>query len=429
MQTSTKLRESKRAKVALIVPESAVFRFSFCDVTENEQHSMPTLRAYITHDLLRATGILEEDKGFVDLIYSNYVDLLTTRGWKLTQNELTDAMQRSSGGPTDHHMVELRKAGANECDNPMGPGVYDYSRAIVAASVSGAFAIIDGYKIAINWSGGMHHACYEKMSGFCYLNDISEAIKVLLTKFQSVLYIDIDVHHGDGVEEDWKLDSRVITCSCHYFDGLYFPSTGWEPITVDDDTGNVRINLPMSGQFSDEKFMYLMDSIVRLIVNQLQPDVIVLQSGADSLAGDPLGVFNLSGVGHSSVITICKSLNLPMLVVGGGGYNLVNVPRAWALETAIATEERLPPWEDMIPKCGKVTRYIMKGADSWVPVDFHATDDNSSDYLENLIHYVARALIKRNERLKELSELTTPDKTTTSSDDGKHEVEVVDFDE
>jgi len=414
------MRVNRKAKVALIVPESAVFRFSFCDVTDNESHPMPTLRAYIVHDLLRASGILEKDKGFVDLIYSNYVDLVKTKKWTFEENVLTDAMLRSSGGPSDHHMVELRKAGANDGDNPMGPGVYDYARAIVTASVSGAFALIDGYKIAINWSGGMHHACFEQMSGFCYLNDISEAIKVLLQKFDSVLYIDIDVHHGDGVENDWKTDNRVITVSCHYFDGHFFPSTGWEPILIDSESGNIRINLPMAGHFSDEKFMYLMDSVIRIVVKELTPDVIVLQSGADSLAGDPLGVFNLSGIGHSSVITICKSLNIPMLVVGGGGYNIVNVPRAWALETAIATDERLPAWDETIKKCTSLSRYVMEGVDSWLPPDFHCTDDNSSDYIENLIHCIAHALVKRNDLFQQITS-TTPPIVTSYSPNGREE--------
>eukprot|EP00915_Cephaloidophora_sp_WS-2016_P005062 GHVH01006739.1.p1 GENE.GHVH01006739.1~~GHVH01006739.1.p1 ORF type:complete len:400 (+),score=55.09 GHVH01006739.1:50-1249(+) len=374
------------ASVALVVPESAVFRFSFADFGD-VSHPMPTLRAYITHDLLRASGILEPSAKLIDLVYSSCSDLEKT-GWTLESTHLTDALLRASGGSTDQHSLDLPLVGAGE-DNPIGPGVFDYSRAIVAASVTAAECLNAGYKVAINWSGGMHHACHNKMLGFCYLNDISAAMKVLLRRFNSVLYIDIDVHHGDGVENDWVGDNRVTTLSIHYYDGLYFPTTGYVPIDIGPN-GAIRVNLPMAGNLADHRFTFIMKQVVDLLVRAKHPDCVVLQSGADSLAGDPLGFSNISGVGHASIVTLLKGLDIPLLLLGGGGYNMINVPRVWAIETAIATGVKLPPWSVVERKCSPLIRMVMDGIRTWVVPNFNVIDSNTSKTVDHLLRYVQR---------------------------------------
>ncbi|VDN34211.1 unnamed protein product [Gongylonema pulchrum] len=176
--------------------------------------------------------------------------------------------------------------------------------------------------IAINWSGGLHHAKKREASGFCYVNDIVIGILELLKYHPRVLYIDIDIHHGDGVQEAFYLTDRVMTVSFHKYGNYFFPGTG-DMYDVGQDTGRYfSVNVPMKEGMDDENYHSLFKPIVRAVIECYNPSVIVLQCGADSLGCDRLGCFNLSFSGHGECVDFVRSLGIPMLVVGGGGYTL-----------------------------------------------------------------------------------------------------------
>jgi len=180
------------------------------------------------------------------------------------------------------------------------------------------------------------------------VNDIVLAILQLLRTYPSVLYIDIDVHHGDGVEEAFWSTDRVMTLSIHKYDGLnFFPGTGDLDRTGPDNEGNPgshhTVNVPLSDGIDDDQYVYLFKNVVGMCVGRFQPNAIVLQCGADSLAGDRLGRFNVQVQGHGACVEYCKSLKIPLLLVGGGGYTPRNVARAWAHETSIAIGCTLDP--------------------------------------------------------------------------------------
>jgi histone deacetylase HOS2 len=195
--------------------------------------------------------------------------------------------------------------------------------------------------IAINWSGGLHHAKKAEASGFCYMNDIVLAILQLLRTHPRVLYIDIDVHHGDGVEEAFSSTDRVMTLSFHKYDKeVFFPGTGPLDSTGPESNNNPgahhTVNVPLNDGIDDEQYVSLFKTVVQSCVDRYQPTAIVLQCGADSLSGDRLGPFNLQVQGHGECVAFCKSLRLPLMLIGGGGYTPRNVARAWANETSIA---------------------------------------------------------------------------------------------
>ena len=149
-----------------------------------------------------------------------------------------------------------------------------------------------------------------------------------------MLYIDIDIHHGDGVEEAFYLTDRVMTCSFHKFKD-YFPGTGHI-----DDIGKEKgtfhsVNFPLDEGLDDESFKQIFDPVINRIMETFKPDAVLLQGGADSLSGDRLGCFNLSVKGHGYAAEFMKKFNIPILFFGGGGYTLRNVPRCWAYETSI----------------------------------------------------------------------------------------------
>lgn len=200
--------------------------------------------------------------------------------------------------------------------------------------------------VVINWSGGLHHAKRSEASGFCYVNDIVLAILELAKYHRRVLYIDIDIHHGDGVEEAFYTTDRVMTVSFHKF-GDYFPGTG----SIEDighDKGKLySLNCPLKDGIDDESYEQLFKPIMTKVMEKYDPDAIVFQSGADSLSGDRLGCFNLSIKGHAECLKFMTTFGKPMLVLGGGGYTIRNVARCWAYETGCLLNadlaDTLPP--------------------------------------------------------------------------------------
>jgi histone deacetylase 1/2 len=164
----------------------------------------------------------------------------------------------------------------------------------------------------------------------------------LLRYHPRVLYIDIDVHHGDGVEEAFYTTDRVMTCSFHKY-GEFFPGTG-ELRDIGYGKGkNYSCNFPLRDGITDESYKSVFEPVISKIMEHYQPTAVVLQCGSDSLAGDKLGSFNLSMRGHANCVEFVKSFKLPLLLLGGGGYTMRNVSRAWAYETGIAAGQELHP--------------------------------------------------------------------------------------
>ncbi|XP_072968762.1 histone deacetylase 6 [Typha angustifolia] len=221
-------------------------------------------------------------------------------------------------------------------DCPVFDGLFQFCQASAGGSIGAAVKINRGdADIAINWAGGLHHAKKCEASGFCYVNDIVLAILELLKFHRRVLYVDIDVHHGDGVEEAFFTTDRVMTVSFHKY-GDFFPGTGHISDVGDKQGKYYAVNVPLSDGIDDESFRGLFRSIIQKVMDVYQPDVVVLQCGADSLAGDRLGCFNLSVKGHADCLRYLRSFNVPLMVLGGGGYTIRNVARCWCYETAVA---------------------------------------------------------------------------------------------
>ncbi len=170
-------------------------------------------------------------------------------------------------------------------------------------------------------------------NGFSPLTaDIVLAILELLRFKKRVLYIDIDVHHGDGVEEAFYTTDRVMTVSFHKY-GEYFPGTGE---LRDIGIGNGKhyaVNFPLRDGIDDTTYETIFEPVIQAVMKYYQPEAVVLQCGGDSLSGDRLGCFNLSMRGHANCVNYVRSFGLPTLVLGGGGYTMRNVARTWAYET------------------------------------------------------------------------------------------------
>ena len=227
-------------------------------------------------------------------------------------------------------------------DCPVFDGLYDFCARYTGASMEGAAKLNnDQCDIAINWAGGLHHAKKFEASGFCYVNDIVIGILELLKVFPRVLYIDIDIHHGDGVQEAFYLTDRVMTVSFHKYGNYFFPGTG-DMYEIGAEVGRYySVNVPLKEGMDDASYETVFKPVIRYVVDYYQPSAIVLQCGADSLAHDRLGCFNLSTKGHGECVDFVKKFNIPLMVLGGGGYTVRNVARCWAYETSICVDQDL----------------------------------------------------------------------------------------
>ena len=158
-----------------------------------------------------------------------------------------------------------------------------------------------------------------------------------------VLYIDIDLHHGDGVQEAFYSTDRVFTLSFHKYDPEnFFPGTGNYDEVGASSGKHHCLNVPLRDGIDDPSYISLFKSIVEPVLVAYRPTSIVIQCGADSLGCDRLGRFNLSIVAHGECIEFIRSFNIPLLILGGGGYTVKNVARCWAYETSLALQKELP---------------------------------------------------------------------------------------
>jgi histone deacetylase 3 len=168
----------------------------------------------------------------------------------------------------------------------------------------------------------------------------------LLRYHPRVLYIDIDVHHGDGVQEAFYGSDRVMTLSFHKFGNGFFPGTG-DLYEIGTKEGKYySVNVPLQDGIDDAGYLYIFKPIVQAAIYYYKPTAIVLQCGADSLGCDRLGCFNLSIRAHGECIRFVRGFGIPTLVLGGGGYTIRNVSRCWAYETSVILQE---PLDNHIP--------------------------------------------------------------------------------
>lgn len=275
-------------------------------------------------------------------------------------------------------------------DCPIFDGMYDYLSIYTGASLDASRKLISGMSdIAINWSGGLHHAKKSEPSGFCYTNDIVLAILNLLRVHPRVMYIDIDLHHGDGVQEAFNTTDRVMTVSFHKFNGEFFPGTG-----SIDEVGigagkNYAINVPLKDGIDDDSYIHLFKLIMEPLITKFQPTCIVQQCGADSLGYDRLGCFNLNIRAHGECVRFIKSFGIPMLVLGGGGYTPRNVSRLWCYETSVLNDVTL---ELKIPQ--NIPTFDWFGPDYSLHPQLEGRLDNknSKKYLESVKNYILEQL-------------------------------------
>lgn len=335
-------------------------------------HPMKPHRIRMTHNLL--------------LNYGLYRKMEIYRPHKATQDEMTKFhsdeyirfLRSIRPDNMNEYSKQMQRFNVGE-DCPVFDGLYEFCQLSAGGSVASAVKLNkQAAEICINWGGGLHHAKKSEASGFCYVNDIVLGILELLKYHQRVLYIDIDVHHGDGVEEAFFTTDRVMTVSFHKY-GEYFPGTG-DLRDIGAGKGKYyAVNIPLRDGMDDESYESIFVPIMTKVMETFQPSAVVLQCGADSLTGDRLGCFNLTVKGHGKCVEFVKKYNLPFMLLGGGGYTIRNVSRCWTYETSVALGVEIAnelPYNDYFEYFGPDFKLHISPS--------NMTNLNTTDYLDKV---------------------------------------------
>lgn len=247
-----------------------------------------------------------------------------------------EVLKRASSGKID---LETIKRGLGTVDCPVVPGIYEWSSVVAGGTLLAMRALVDGkVNIAFNLYGGLHHGMRDHAEGFCYLNDIAVAIPEALEKGLKVAYVDLDAHHGNGVQEAFYSEKKVLFVSVHETGHSLYPWGGWEQELGQGEGFGYNINIPLEPESDDEVFIYVMDTIVVPLLEVFSPDLLVAQIGADTLLSDPLTHLSLTNNGYAYGIKRLASLGCPVLALGGGGYDIYRTARCWTLAWAIFNE-------------------------------------------------------------------------------------------
>jgi acetoin utilization protein AcuC len=292
-------------------------------------HPLRNVRLRLTHDLIRAHGLL-------DLPTTQVVESRTASPDEMLafhDPAYLDTLRRADGGEAGG---DLFRYGLGTADNPIFPGVYEWSALVAGASLQAMELVAAGRAdVAFNIAGGLHHAHRAKASGFCYVDDPGVIIAHLVERGLRVAYVDIDVHHGDGVQWAFYDTDRALTLSLHESGLSLFPGTGFVEEAGKGKGQGFSVNVPLAPDTDDEIFTWAFDQVVPPILAAYAPDILVTQLGADMHRTDPLANLSLTTRGFAHAVRAFRATGRPWIALGGGGYDVANVPRAWTLAWSI----------------------------------------------------------------------------------------------
>ncbi|MDA8390339.1 MAG: acetoin utilization protein AcuC [Gammaproteobacteria bacterium] len=300
-----------------------------------KNHPLAIPRVSLAFDVIRAYGALSDDEFRVSRVATpRELERFHTRDY-------IQALRRSEAFGHVRHEDRLRHA-LGTLENPYFPGVFHTPALATGGSIQGAEEVLAG-RHAFSPAGGMHHAMPDQARGFCYFNDVVLAILTLRDAGRRVLYLDLDAHHGDGVEAAFWDDPAVLTVSVHMDTAYAYPFHGG---TLQDQGGPLApgssLNVPLPKGTGDADYLAVLRHILPVACARFAPDVIVLQAGTDALHGDPLGRFRLSTAGFLAAVADVIGVGLPILVTGGGGYHPLLLARAWTGVWALLSGRELP---------------------------------------------------------------------------------------
>lgn len=313
------------------------------------RHPLQQVRLQMVHRLIGAYGLFAPD-GPIDWITpspASEEEIL-----RVHAPEFVEAVQRAGEADAASLLTTsyLNRYGLGPGDTPAFPGMYEAAALYAGGTVDAARLVLSGeYDTAFNVAGGLHHAHPGRASGFCTFNDLAMGIHTLLDGgCRRVAYVDIDAHHGDGVQDCFYDDGRVLTVSLHESGRYLFPGTGFPSEIGEGEGEGTSINVPFYPYTDDAIWHDAFDAVVPRVLDRFAPDAYVFQFGADAHWQDPLAHLMLTSRGwmHAVEKLLALAEGKPIIVTGGGGYNIRTVARLWTMVTAACAGVELP---DAVP--------------------------------------------------------------------------------
>ncbi len=318
-------------------PQTAfIYSERYQDFDYGPDHPLRNMRLALTYELCQAYGLLS-------LLNTRLIQARDATEEEVAAFHRADYVDVFRAADRGHPPPNVWDYGLGTSDNPIFPGAYAWSLLSTGGSLQ-AMELVDSGEVecAFNPAGGLHHAAAARATGFCYFNDASVLIKHLLRRGRRVAYVDIDAHHGDGVQFGFYDTDRVLTISIHESGESLFPGTGFvEEIGRGRGIG-YAVNVPLLAGSDDEVFLWALDQVVPPLLAAFNADVVVTQLGADTHRTDPLTNLALTTTGFAEAVRRLQPFCRKWIALGGGGYNLENVPRSWTLAWAIMNRREIP---------------------------------------------------------------------------------------
>jgi acetoin utilization protein AcuC len=309
--------------------------FVYCPALEKypfpPDHPFNTTRALKARDLIRSLGWLPGGEQ-AEIDCSPAPRPLLER---FHTARYLDSLQKASAGDWNYDLLRM---GIGTGDCPVFPGMYEHSVLAAGATKAAADAILAGRaEVVFNPHGGFHHAFPERAAGFCYINDQVLGCLTLADAGKRVLYLDIDVHNGDGVAFAFQSRRDVMTISLHENPRILFPGTGFEDEIGTGEGRGFCVNIPLPVGTYDKAYLHAFEEVALPLIEVFQPDAFEIELGTDALAQDPLAHLQLTNNTYVEVLRRVAAFGKPVLMTGGGGYNIENTVRAWALSWSVLT--------------------------------------------------------------------------------------------
>ena len=310
------------------MPRAAfVYTDAFTDYHLSDTHPLQQRRLQMTHRLLESLGAFDgPGSTLIAPTPATRADLL-----RVHTPQYLDALRALSAGETVPHRAQF---GFGSPDNPPFAGMWEASLLYAGASLDCARLVLEGgYDAAFNTSGGLHHARPDRAAGFCTVADIPLVACFLLDRgVKRVAVVDIDAHHGDGTQAFFYDDPRVLTLSVHESPETLYPRKSGFAGEVGVGPGRgFNLNLPLAAGTGDAECREAFDAAFLPKMAAFDPEIVILQVGADAHKSDPLAHLCLTSRGWLGLAEAVITPGRPVIALGGGGYHLESVARLWSL--------------------------------------------------------------------------------------------------
>ena len=295
-------------------------------------HPFKTTRAKVVYELCHRYNLL--DRPWIEIIKP---EPLCLEELSLFHN--IEYLKLLEAASSKAFTFEMFGCGLGTDENPVFEGLFNLVALSAGATYKGTELLVrQGFSVAFNIFGGFHHAGRSHAEGFCYINDAGIVISYLLNEGFKVAYIDLDAHHGNGIQDAFYNDNRVLKISLHESGKTLYPWSGNETEIGEGAGKGYNINIPLPQGTDDEIYLNAFSRVVPPLIKAFSPDITIGVFGADTHHTDPLTHLNVSNLPLCEAVKAIKALSPKLLALGGGGYNIYTSARTWSLLWAVMNE-------------------------------------------------------------------------------------------